>query len=93
MVENGVIFCGLVARSFAGYNMEELRAIELSDVTERSDQYVEIMAINGADVVETKLFKQGAWCHHPLHMLFSSFCEFQHRRYYPQHLLARPSCC
>jgi hypothetical protein len=60
----------LVALALLGDHMQELRTFEMADVFQRGDQRVQIMAVDGADVVEAELFEQRGRHHHALGLFF-----------------------
>ena len=77
-----------VALAFFGHHVQELRALELADVFERGDQRLQVVAVNGADVVEAEVFKQGGRHHHALGMRLQALGQLKQRRRSFEHLLA-----
>ena len=88
VVSHRVCLGQLVALPFFGDDVQELRALEALDVLQRGDQRVQVVPVNGADVVEAELFKQRGWHHHALGLLFKALGQLQQRRNRPQHGLA-----
>ena len=60
MVEHRVGFGQFVALALLGDDVQELRALEALQVLQGGDQGIQIMAVDGADVVEAQFFEQGA---------------------------------
>ena len=80
----GVVFdrVGLrqfVARALPRDDVQELRAALLAEVLQRRDQCIQIVAIDGADVVEAEFLKDGAGHDHALGVLFEAPRELVER--------------
>ena len=88
VVGNRVSFCQLVAMTFLGDYVQELWAFQTADVFQRGDQRIQIMAINGADVVKAKVLEQRRRHHHALGTLLQALGQFQQRRHLAEHVLA-----
>ena len=67
--------------------MQKLRAIEVLQVFQRRNERLQVMAIDGADVVEAEFFKQRGWHHHTFGMLLKAFGQLKKRRCGLEHLL------
>ena len=79
---------GRVALALAGHDMQELRPAQLLHVAERADQRLDVVAVDGPDVVEAHLLEQGAGQHHALQVFLRAAGELPHRGHLPQHFLA-----
>ena len=55
-----------VALAFAGDDMEKLRSFQLADVADGRQQGRQMVAVNGADIIETEFLKQYPWNDHAL---------------------------
>ena len=77
VVIDGVVFGQLVALTFFGNDVQELRPLQFLDVFQGWNEGFQIVAVNGADVVETKLLKQSSGHHHAFGMLFKAFGQFK----------------
>ena len=88
VVSNGVNFGQLIALAFAGDHMQKLRPIQMLDVFKGRNEGIEVVAVNRADVVETKFFKQGGWHHHAFGLLLEASRQVKQRRRIFQNLLA-----
>ena len=88
MVGHRVGLGAVVALPLARDHVQELRAFEVPDVLQRRDQRVQIMAVNGTDVVEAELLEQRGRHHHPLGLFLQPFGQFEQRRRGAQDLLA-----
>ena len=60
--------------------MQELRAFSATQVFQRRDQGLQVMAIDRADIVEAKLFKNRAGNHHALGMFLEAAGQLIQRR-------------
>ena len=67
-------FGGLIAAAFFRDDVEQDRAliVRIAQVAQDGDKLVHVMAVNGADIVETELFKQRAACDHATGIFFSA---------------------
>ena len=77
-----------VALALARDHVEKLRALEIAQILERGDQCVDVVTVDGTDVVEAHLLEDRAWQHHAFHVLFGPARELPHRRHAAQHFLA-----
>jgi len=68
--------------------MQKLRPLEVLDVFQSRNERIQIVAIDGANVVETKLLKHGGRHHHAFGMLFKALGQLKQRRRTFQHVLA-----
>ena len=84
MIQHGVGLGELVALAFARHHMQKLRAAQLLDVVQRWQQRIEIVAVDGADVVKTEFLEHGTGRHHAFDMLFRA------PRDRAQHFLPQP---
>ncbi len=80
VVEDRIVLGELVALALARDHVQELRAVQRTDVGQRGHQHVEIVAVDRADVVEAELLEQRARRDHALHVLLGAAREVQHRR-------------
>ena len=88
VIANGVRLCGRKALAFGGHHMQELRAVQLPDVLQGFNQQWQIVAINGADVVEAQFLEQRARGNHALEVFFG-FLRQRHQVWGAfQHFLA-----
>jgi hypothetical protein len=69
VITDGVLLGGQVALALAGHHMQELGALELAHVAQGFHQGLDVVAVDGADVVEAELLEQGAGHHHALEVL------------------------
>ena len=88
VVGNRVGLGQLVALAFFGHHMQKLRAFEVLDVLQRRDQRVQVVPVDGADVVEAKIFKQGGRHHHAFGVRLQALGQLKQRRRIFEHLLA-----
>ena len=58
------------------------------DVFQCRNERIEVVAVDGADVIEAKLLKQGGWNHHAFGLLLKASCQVKQRRRIFQNLLA-----
>jgi hypothetical protein len=77
-----------VALALARDDVQELRAFQVAQVGERLHQRVDVVAVDGPDVIEAQFLEQRAGQHHALHVLLGPAREFPHRGHAPQDLLA-----
>ena len=76
VVGQGVVFGGGITFAFFGDDMQEAWAGDVLEAFQGFHQHVDVMAVDGADVVEAKLFKQGAGDDHAFHVFFSPAGKF-----------------
>ncbi len=91
MIDTGVAFGRFETPPFLGDDMEKSRSsrsLHLTHVAQRFDQHRKIMAINRPDIVEAKLFKEGAGHHQPFEVFFPTAGKVFDRGQRSQHLLA-----
>ncbi len=92
VVSHGVGLSKLVALAFFRDHMQELRARalveQLDDVFQRGDERVQVVAIDRADVIETKFLEQGGGHHHAFGVLFKALGQLKQWRCVFEHLLA-----
>ena len=88
MVGHGIGLGQLVALAFFGDHMQELRAFEPLDVFQRGDQGIEVMPVDGPDVVEAEFLEQRGRNHHALGLLLQPLGQLQQRGHGAQHGLA-----
>ena len=77
-----------VALALARDDMQELRPSQLLHIAERGDERLDVVAVDGADVIESHLLEQRAGQHHALQMFLGAAGQFPHGRHLPQHFLA-----
>ena len=87
VVLHRVGFGQLVAVTLLGDDVQELRAAPGSQVFQRGDQRVEVVAIDRADVVEAELLEDGAGHDHALGVLLETPCQLEQRRRGLEHAL------
>jgi hypothetical protein len=80
VVEDGVGFGELVALALAGDHVQELGALEGAQVLQGGEQGFEVVAVDGADVVEAELLEHRAGHHHALDVLLGAAGELDDRR-------------
>ena len=82
----------LVALPFFRDHVEELRPAvgveQVADVLQRGNERIEVVAVDGADVVETKFLKQRGGHHHAFGVLFQPLGQLEQGRRPLEHLLA-----
>ena len=81
-------FGGRISFAFAGDDVEQLRPAQLLDVPQRGDERLDVVAVDGSDVIEPHFLEQRAGQHHALQMLFRAARKLPDGRHLPQHLLA-----
>ena len=77
-----------ISFAFAGDDVKQLRPAQLFDVPQRRDERLDVVAIDGSDVIEAHLLEQSAGQHHPLQMFLRAARKLPDGRHLPQHLLA-----
>ena len=76
------IFLGeLVALPLARDDVQELRSLEALQVRERVDEDIEVVAVDGAGVVEAEFLEERRGREHALGVLLEAFGELLHRRW------------
>jgi len=85
VVEHGIGFRQLVALALARDDMQELQAFQGLEVLQRGNQRIEVVAVDGADVVEAQLFEQRGGRDHALGVFLEAARQFKHRRHMLQH--------
>ena len=88
VIADGVFLGRLVALALLGLDVQQLGAFEVAHVAQGLDQSVDVVAVDGAYVVEAELLEQGAWHHHALEVLLGPLGQLLDRRQPRQHLLA-----
>ena len=86
VVGNRVFFRQLVALALFGDHMQKLRALELAHIAQGVHQGVQVVAVDWAEIVKAKFFKQRAGGNHALDVFFSALDQRMHRRGHAQHL-------
>ncbi len=76
VVGQGVVFRRGVAFAFFGDDVQEPGAADVLEAFEGLDEHVDVVAVDGADVVEAELFEQGAGDDHAFHVLFGPARQF-----------------
>ena len=87
VVLHRVGFGRLVTVALLGDHVQELRSLLVTQVLQRGHQRFQVVAVDGADVVEAELFEDGARHHHALGMLLETARQFEQRRRTAQHAL------
>ena len=77
VIRNRVSLGQFVAIALFGHHVQELRAMAVTQVFQCGDQGIQIMAINGADIVEAKFFKNRGGHDHALGMFFQLFGQLK----------------
>ena len=80
MIERRIGLGQLVALSLAGDYVQEARAAQLLQVLQGRHERIEIVAVDGADVVEAEFLEQRAGRQEPLDVLLDAIGEFEQRR-------------
>ena len=92
VVSNRVHLSQLVALTFFRHHMQKLRAgaieHQLLDVLQGGDQRVQIMPVNGANVVEAEVFKQRGGHHHAFGMGLEPLGQLKQGRRNTEYMLA-----
>ena len=91
MIQNCVVFRGLIALPFAGYHVQELRPIELAQIRQRCHEHVKVVPVNRPDIIEPEFLEQCPGHDHALHVFLRAPGKFQDRRHFSKNLLARPA--
>ena len=77
-----------IAFAFAGDHVQELRAAHLAQIAQRCDERIDIVPVDGADVVEAQFFENRAGKNHALHVLFRTPRQLPDGRHAAQDFLA-----
>ena len=88
VVGHGVGLGQLVALALLGHHMQELRPLQALDVLQRGNERVEIVPVDGADVVEAEFLEQRGRHHHALGLLLQPLGQLQQRGRVLEHALA-----
>jgi len=88
VVQHGIGFGQLVALPLLGDHVQELQALQRTQVLQRRDQRIQVMAVDGADVVEAEFLEQRGRRDHALGVLLEAARELEHGRHVLQHRLA-----
>ena len=88
VVGHGVGLGQLVALALLGHHVQELRALQALDVFQRRDQRVEVVPVDGADVVKAEFLEQRGGHHHAFGLLLEALGQFEQGRHRAQHGLA-----
>ena len=88
VVTHRVGFGQLVALSFFGDDVQELRPRKLLQVLQGGNQRVEVVTVNRADVVEAEFFEQRAGAQQSLDVAFDTVGEFKQRGRDTEHLFS-----
>ncbi|MNF58079.1 hypothetical protein D3C84_396250 [compost metagenome] len=88
VITDGILLGRLVTLALLGLDVQQLRPLEVAHVAQGLDQGVDVMAVDGAYVVEAELLEQGARHHHALEVLLGPLGQLLDRRQPRQHLLA-----
>ena len=68
----------LVALALLGDHVQELRTLQLLDILQGRDQRIEVVAVDGADIVKTEFLEHGGGHDHALGVLFKALRQFQY---------------
>ena len=93
VVLHGVGLGELVAIALFGDHMQELRAALATQVFQGGNQRFQVMAIDRANVIKTKFFKDGAGHDHAFGMPFKTLGQLKQRWRHFEHLLGTFACC
>ena len=85
---DGVGLGGRIALALARHHMQELRSGQPPLVAQRLHQRADVVAVDGADVVEAELLEERARQHHALEVGLGAARQLPHRGHPAQHLLA-----
>ncbi len=88
VIQQTVFFRQGIALALLRDDVQELRAFQFADVAQRIQQHVQVVAVDGADVVEAEFLEHGARRDHAFDVLLGALGELQHGRHALQHLLA-----
>ena len=88
VIKQTIFFGARIALALLRDHVQELRPLKMADVVQRGKQHVQIVAINGTDVIETEFLEQRARRDHALDVFLGALGEFQHWRHALQHLFA-----
>ncbi len=86
-----IVFRRLVTAAFLGRNMQKLRARQFPDIAKCGHQGIQIVPIDGTNIVEAEFLEQRARSDHALDMLLGTFGELQHGGYHTQHFFTGPT--
>ena len=87
MVGAGIFLCRGKAFAFSCDNMQELWSFQGTQIAQGGDQSIQIMAINGTDIVKSQFFEKGAWRNHAFHMFLGTTCQFPYWWHHTQDFL------
>ena len=89
MIADRFLFGQFVAFTLAGHDVQQTRAFQRPQVTQRRHQGRKVVAVHRPKIVKTQFLKQGTTRReHSLDMLLGAAGNFQHRRDMAQHPLA-----
>jgi hypothetical protein len=88
VIGHGLALGGLVAVALLGHHMQEALTAHLLDVAQGLDDRVDVVTVDGTDIVEPELLEQGARHQHALHVLFPASDQMTQLRHAAQGGLA-----
>ena len=68
--------------------MQKLWALQVLEIFQRGDERIQIVAVDGSDVIEAKFFEQGGRHHHAFGVFFKTLGQLEQRRRTIEHLFA-----
>ena len=93
VVGHRIGFGEFVAVALFGHHVQKLRALEAAQVLQGRNQAVEVVAVDGAHVVEPQFFKDGATRHHhAFGVFFKTACQLKQGRRITQHVFGGVAC-
>ena len=92
VIKHRVGLGAIVAVTFFGDHVQELRPAQLADVFQRGHQRIEVVTIDGADIVKAELLEHGRGRDHALGVLLDFFRQLPQRRHTAQNALAGLAC-
>ena len=75
MVANRLFFRRSKTFALLGHDVQKAWTFEFLETRECRHQFVQVMTIDRAIIIEAKFFKQSAWCHHAFHVFFCALGE------------------
>ena len=70
VIQNRIVFGALVTATFSGQYMQKLRALPIFHFVQRIDEQIDVVTINGPDVIEAQLFPHRARQNHAFRVRF-----------------------
>ncbi|OIQ73359.1 hypothetical protein GALL_450070 [mine drainage metagenome] len=87
VIRHGIGLGQLVALALLGHDMQQHRAVQVTQVVQGGDQRVEIVSVDRAEILDSQFLEQGCRRHQPLGIFLQPPRQAQQRRRSAEHLL------